>query len=255
MYTYTELNKTLKEFRLSGIANNFIELAKRSEKEKHTYEQYLSLLVEKEIFVRKNNRTQRLLQGAKIPVIKQIGTLDFNLMEGFTKRHWEELSSGEFIKQKINLVLFGSFGVGKTHLATSLLVHFCQQGIPCLFTTTHKIIQEMLLAKEKLQLNQFFKKLDRYEVILFDELGYVPQSEDGGNLFFQLISDRSERKSIMITTNLTFSEWDKVFSNKLSTAAAIERVIHKSKVFNIKGPSKRKPEFINKEIDQLIPSI
>ena len=109
----------------------------------------------------------------------------------------------------------------------------------------------MLVAKEKLVLNQFFKKLDKFDVILFDELGYIPQSEEGGNLFFQLISDRAERKSIIITTNLTFSEWGKVFSNKLSTAAAIERVIHRSKVYNIKGPSKRKPEFINKEIDPI----
>lgn len=249
MYTYTELNKILKDFRLSGIASHFIELAKQSEKEKHTYEQYLSSLVQKEIHIRKLNKTKRLLIGAKIPILKYIDDLDFSLIDGFSRRQWDDLATGDFVTQKTNLVLFGSFGVGKTHLATSLLVHFCQQGIPCLFTTTHKIIQEMLQAKEKLLLNQFFKKIDKYDVILFDELGYVPQSEEGGNLFFQLISDRAERKSIMITTNLTFSEWDKVFANKLSTAAAIERVIHKSKVFTIKGPSKRRPEFINKEFD------
>ncbi len=251
MYSYTELNQILKDFRLSGIANNFIEIAKKSEQEKYTYEQYLSLLVEKEISTRKLNKTKRLLTSAKIPIIKHIDDVNFSLVEGFSKRQWDELATGEFIRQKTNLVLFGSFGVGKTHLATSLLIHLCQQGISCLFTTTHKIIQEMLISQEKLLLNQFFKKLDKYDVILFDELGYVPQSEEGGNLFFQLISDRAERKSIIITTNLTFSEWDKVFANKLSTAAAIERVIHKSKVYNIKGPSKRKPEYINKEIDQL----
>lgn len=252
MYTYTELNRILKDFRLSGIANHFTALAKKSEQEKHTYEQYLSLLIEKEITTRKLNKTKRLMIGAKIPILKSISELDFTQVEGFSKRQWDELATGEFIEQKTNVVLFGSFGVGKTHIATSLLVHFCEQGISSLFTTTHKIIQEMLQAKEKLLLNQFFKKLDKYDVILFDELGYVPQSEEGGNLFFQLISDRAERKSIIITTNLTFSEWDKVFANKLSTAAAIERVIHKSKVFNIRGPSKRKPEFINKEIDQQI---
>lgn len=249
MHTHTELNRILKDFKLSGIANNFNNLAKLAEKEKYTYEQYLSTLIEKELQIRQVNRTKRLLLQAKLPVYKTIAEFDFKLIEGITKSQWEEIASGEFVKNKTNLVLFGTFGVGKTHLATSLLVELSQKGIPCLFTSTHKIIQEMLQAKEKLILNQLFKKLDRYEVILFDELGYVPESEDGGNLFFQLISDRSERKSIIITTNLTFSEWDKVFSNKLSTAAAIERVIHKSKVINLKGPSKRKPEILNKEID------
>ncbi len=240
MHSFTELNKILKEFRLSGVANNFSEIAKNSEKEKHTYEQYLSCLVDKEIATRRLNRTKRLLMGAKIPLIKTVQELNFSTIDGISRRQWDELATGGFVEQKTNLVFFGSFGVGKTHLATSLLVHFCEHGIPCLFTTTHKIIQEMLVAKEKLVLNQFFKKLDKFDVILFDELGYIPQSEEGGNLFFQLISDRAERKSIIITTNLTFSEWGKVFSNKLSTAAAIERVIHRSKVYNIKGPSKRK---------------
>lgn len=249
MHTHTELSKILKDFKLSGIANNFNTLAKTAEKEKYTYEQYLSTLIEKELQVRQVNRTKRLLLQAKLPVYKTIEEFDFKHVEGITKTQWKELANGDFVRNKTNLVLFGTFGVGKTHLATSLLVELSQKGIPCLFTSTHKIIQEMLQAKEKLILNQMFKKLDRYEVILFDELGYVPESEDGGNLFFQLISDRAERKSIIITTNLTFSEWDKVFSNKLSTAAAIERVIHKSKVINLKGPSKRKPEMLNKEID------
>lgn len=249
MHTHTELNKILKDFKLSGIASSFSNMAKLAEKEKYTYEQYLSTLVEKELQNRQANRTKRLLIQAKLPVYKTIEEFDFKYVDGITKNQWLELSSGEFVKNKTNLVLFGTFGVGKTHLATSLLVELSQKGIPCLFTTTHKIIQEMLQAKEKLLLNQLFKKLDRYEVILFDELGYVPQSEDGGNLFFQLISDRAERKSIIVTTNLTFSEWDKVFSNKLSTAAAIERVIHKSKILNIRGPTKRKPEGIDKEID------
>lgn len=249
MHTHTELSKILKDLKLSGVANNFNQLAKIAEKEKYTYEQYLSLLINKEIDVRKTNRTKRLILQAKLPVYKSIEEFNFNQVDGFSKSQWNELATGEFIKNKTNLVLFGSFGVGKTHIATSLLVELAQKGVPCLFTSTHKIIQEMLQAKEKLVLNQLFKKLDRYEVILFDELGYVPETEDGGNLFFQLISDRSERKSIMITTNLTFSEWDKVFSNKLSTAAAIERVIHKSKVINLKGPSKRRPENITKDID------
>jgi DNA replication protein DnaC len=242
MYSHSELTNKLKDFRLSGMGNHFYELAKRAEKEKLTYEQYLSLLVEKEILTRTSNRTKRLLISSKIPVMKTIEEFNFAPIEGITKTEWNDLASGDFIKNKTNLVFYGLFGVGKTHLATSLLVEFSKKGIPCLFTSTHKLIQDMLIAKENLTLNQLFKKLDRYDVILFDELGYVPQNEDGGNLFFQLISDRSERKSIIITTNLTFSEWDKVFSNKLSSAAAIERVLHKSKVFNLKGPSHRQPE-------------
>lgn len=248
MFTHTELMMKLKDFRLSGMGNHFFELAKRAEQEKLTYEQYLSLLVEKEISTRNTNRTNRLLLSAKIPVLKTIEEFNFAPVDGITKTEWQELAKGEFIKAKTNLVFFGLFGVGKTHLSTSLLVEFCKKGISCLFTSTHKLIQEMLQAKENLTLNQLFKKLDRYDVILFDELGYIPQSEDGGNLFFQLISDRSERKSIIITTNLTFSEWDKVFSNKLSTAAAIERVLHKSKVYNLRGPTQRKPDNVKNNL-------
>ena len=148
MHTHTELSRILKDLKLSGVANNFNQLAKIAEKEKYTYEQYLSLLINKEIDVRKTNRTKRLILQAKLPVYKSIEEFNFNQVDGFSKAQWNELATGEFIKNKTNLVLFGSFGVGKTHIATSLLVELAQKGVPCLFTSPIKLFKKCYKQKK-----------------------------------------------------------------------------------------------------------
>jgi DNA replication protein DnaC len=153
--------------------------------------------------------------------------------------HCVRLTEGDFVRQAFNLVFYGTFGVGKTHLVIALVESLCALGYKCLFTSTHSLINELLSTKRDLTLTALFKRLDRFDVIACDELGYVPHDQDGADLFFQLISQRTERKSMIITTNLTYSEWDRVFINPITTAAAVDRIIYRCETFNVKGPSWR----------------
>jgi len=152
------------------------------------------------------------------------------------------LATGDFVRQAANVVFYGGFGLGKTHLAIALTGKLCEAGFKCLFTTTHGLIDQLVTAKRDLALTSLFKRLGKFDLIYCDELGYVPHDQDGADLFFQLISQRNERKSLLITTNLTYSEWDKVFLNLRTTAAAVDRVIHNCETFNIGGDSWREIE-------------
>ncbi len=256
---HDELIINLKQLRLFTVCKDYVELAKQAEKEKYTYEQYLSLLIDTEIRTKYNNRIQRLIKDAKLPFTKTLEQYDFSIRNGINDKQFQRLATGEFVKQAGNVVFYGSFGVGKTHLAILLTQLLCEQGYKCFYTSSNLLIQNLLTAKRDLELNAYLNKLDRFDLIVCDELGYLPQTQEGADLFFQLISQRAERKSLMITTNLTYSEWEKVFLNPLTTAAAVDRIIYNCQTFNIEGQSyrsivasKRKNEKIdltaNKEI-------
>lgn len=236
---HEELTQGLKRLYLMAMSRDYPEIAREAEKSKLSYEQYLAAMVEHEIRDKDRLRTERLVREAKIPLVKLVEDFDFKTRSGVTPKEVSRLCRGDFLRQAANIVLYGSFGVGKSHLAMAITRALCQQGFRCLFTSTAALINELCSAQKNLTLAQLFKKLDRYDLITLDELGYTPQSQEGANLFFQMISERYERKSIMITTNLTYSEWDKVFLNKVSTAAAVDRVIHNCETFNIIGPSWR----------------
>lgn len=236
---HEELMGGLRRLFLPAIGREYARMAKDAEKGRLSYEQYLAALVEHEIKDKDRLRTERLVKEAKIPLVKLATDFDFKTRTGINPKEVSRLSEGEFLKTGGNIVFYGSFGVGKSHLAMAITRALCQRGFRCLFTSTAALINELCIAQKNLMLAQLFKKLDRFDLITLDELGYTPQSQEGADLFFQLISERYERKSLMITTNLTYSEWDKVFLNKVSTAAAVDRIIHDCETFNITGPSWR----------------
>lgn len=236
---YEQLNFSLKQLRLSRIAHEYSEVARQALKAELTYEQYLAKLVQIEMESKNQNRIKKLIFESKIPYKKNLETYDFSIRKGITKAQFEELASGEFIKRADNVVFYGGFGVGKTHLAIQLVQRFCERHFRCLYLSTNALINQLLVAKRSLEINTLFKKLDRYDLLVCDELGYIPETQEGADLFFQLISQRSERKSLMITTNLTYSEWEKVFLNPLTTAAAVDRIIYHCQTFNIVGQSYR----------------
>jgi len=236
---HEELVLSLKQLRLNRMVHEYVEVARFAEKEKLTYEQYLAKLIQVEIEAKRQNRIKKLIWDSKIPYSKNIETYDFSIRTGLTELQFSRLSEGEFIKTGGNIVFYGSFGVGKTHLAIQLLQRMCELGNRCIYYSTHSLINHLLTAKRDLEINSLFKRLDRYDLIVCDELGYIPHTQEGADLFFQLISQRAERKSLLITTNLTYSEWDKVFLNPLTTAAAVDRIIHNCQTFNIGGPSYR----------------
>lgn len=236
---HEELISGLKQLHLNDVATQYVEISKISEKEKRTYEQYLAKLVQIELAAKHRQKVERLTKEAKIPLYKSLDVYNFDLRTGITPKQFNRLATGEFVRQAANVVFYGGFGVGKTHLAIALTGLLCEAGLKCLYSTTHGLINQLLLAKRDLALTSLFKRLDKFDLIVCDELGYVPHDQDGADLFFQLISQRNERKSLLITTNLTYSEWDKVFLNLRTTAAAVDRVIHNCETFNIDGPSWR----------------
>jgi len=249
---HDELISGLKQLHLNDIAAQYVEISKISEKEKRTYEQYLAKLVQTELAAKHRLKVDRLTKEAKLPLYKNLDTYNFDLRKGITDKEINRLATGDFVRKAANVVFYGSFGVGKTHLAIALTGKLCEAGFKCLYSTTHGLINQLVTAKRDLALTSLFKRLDKYDLIFCDELGYVPHDQDGADLFFQLISQRNERRSLLITTNLTYSEWDKVFLNLRTTAAAVDRVIHNCETFNIEGPSWREIEaqkrLTNKEL-------
>lgn len=256
---HEELVSNLKQLHLHEMSSQYFEISKTAEKDRRTYEQFLAKLVEVELAAKHKIKVERLLKEAKIPLYKSLDTYKFEVREGINVKQMNRLATGEFVRSASNVVFYGGIGVGKTHLATALVGALCQLGFRCLCTSTHGLIGQLLVAKQNLSLSSLFKRLDKYDLIYCDELGYVPHDQDGADLFFQLISQRSERKSMLITTNLTYSEWDKVFLNLKTTAAAVDRIIYKCETFNVRGDSWREMEakkrMVNKELTEQESSI
>jgi DNA replication protein DnaC len=236
---HEELMAGLKQLHLHDMASQYVEIAKITEKDKGTYEQYLAKLVKLELAAKHQQKVNRLIKEARVPLYKSLDSFNFDLRTGITSKQFNRLATGEFIRQTANVVFFGDFGVGKTHLAIALTGELCEDGFKCLFSSTHGLINQLVSAKRDLTLTSLFKRLDKFDLIVCDELGYIPHDQDGADLFFQLISQRSERKSMLITTNLTYSEWEQVFLNPRTTAAAVDRIIHNCETYNIGGESWR----------------
>ena len=232
---HEQLVGSLKKLRLPSMADQYLETAKAAEKTKKTYEQYLGLLVQTELAQKHCLKVKRFLKEAKLPQFKSVEAYNFKKRKGVTAQQMTRLAQGQWLKEPSNVVFYGSFGMGKSHLAMSLVRSLCQQGYRCLWTTTHGLIEQMRESKKELTLNTLLKKLDRFDLIACDELGYTASCQEGADLFFQFISQRYERKSLMMTTNLTYSEWDQVFLNPITTAAAVDRIIHNCETFNIEG--------------------
>jgi DNA replication protein DnaC len=232
---HEDLLSGLKKLYLHQMASDYVEASRVAEKEKKTYEQYLAKLVEIELHAKHRQKVGRLARAAKMPLAKKIETYNFDMRTGITVQEFKRLATGDFVRENANVVFYGGFGMGKTHLATALIESLCEAGIRCLFTTAHGLINQLVDAKRDLTLTSLLKRLDKFDVIVCDELGYVPHDPCGADLFFQLISQRAERKSTVITTNLTFSEWEQVFINPKTTAAAVDRIIFKCETYNIAG--------------------
>ncbi len=234
-----ELLSGLKKLYLNAVARDYYDTARECEKQNKTYEQYLACLVDNELRDKERLRNERLLKESKLPLVKLVEEFEFGGRTGVTLQQVTRLCDGEFVRSAGNVVFYGSFGVGKSHLAMAITRKLCEQNLRCLFTSTQALINDLVAAQKTLNIATLFKRLDRYDLLVLDELGYTPQNQEGADLFFQLISQRYERRSVMITTNLTYSEWEKVFLSPITTAAAVDRIIHNCETFNIQGPSWR----------------
>lgn len=228
------LECNLKALKLPTILAHYNECARISINEQYSYERYLLNLVEKELEQRKANRVRYLLKQAKFPKIKTITEFDFERVE-IQKEAILQLCHGHFLGDSHNIIFYGRSGAGKTHLAMAIGRELCLNGFKVLFFTGCELVQQLVIAKNNLTLSNYFKKLHSYDLVIIDELGYIPFERSEGDLLFQFISDRYERRSIMITTNLSFGEWDVLFKDKMVATAAIDRLVHYSQIIKFDG--------------------
>jgi DNA replication protein DnaC len=191
---------------------------------------------------RGQRRTERLLRASRLPADKTFETLERARLPRPVLAKLDELATGDFLERADNVLCFGLPGRGKTHGAAALGRALVQRGHAVLFTPTFRLVQELLAAKRDLTLPRALQKLDAFELLILDDIGYVQQSAEEVEVLFTLMAERYERRSLLITSNLTFSEWDRIFKNPMTTAAAIDRLVHHSAILEFGGRSKRADE-------------
>ena len=233
------LEHYLKQLKLPTVLREYAKLADVCQAERADYQTFLLRLVEREIQDREVRAAERRLKTAKFPVIKTMDTFDFNAQPSINQMRVRELLRGEYIEQRENILLIGNSGTGKTHLATALGFAACQQGQRVRFFSATGMVTQLLERREERQLERFHKQLERLNLIVLDELGYVPFSKAGAELFFEVISRAYERTSLIVTTNLPFENWTEVMGNERLTGALLDRLTHRIHILEANGESYR----------------
>jgi DNA replication protein DnaC len=234
-----ELTEYLRELQLPAIRRCFEEKARSAERESLSYEQYLRELAEQECQERRHNRIQRLLQASKLPLEKTWENFDMKRLPVKAARQVKALVDGSFLDRHENVLAFGNPGSGKTHLLSGLGQELIRQGRRVAFSTCSKLVQDLLRAKQALQLSRAIKKLAYFEALVIDDIGYVQQSREEMEVLFTLLAERYERGSVMLTSNLPFSKWEAIFKDPMTTASAIDRLVHHSVILELNITSYR----------------
>jgi DNA replication protein DnaC len=219
----------LKSFNLSTMCGIYEESVARAERENWGYRKFLGYLCENEYQARHERKIKRLLSRSKLPEGKTLASLDEKLLPSKCRKMLPSLLDGSFVERNDNILAFGLPGGGKTHFLAALgfeLILRHQYNV--LFTPTYKLVQELLLAKQNLELPEQIRKYNTYDVIIIDDIGYVQHTREEMEVLFTFLAERYERKSLMISSNLVFSEWDKIFKDPMTTMAAIDRLVHHS---------------------------
>lgn len=233
------LEAQLKELRLPTVRASYEKLARQAETETLSYERYLLSLCDQECQERHRRKINRLLQQSCLPLQKNFETFDLKRLPTKVARQVQSLRAGDFVDRKENLLAFGKPGSGKTHLLCALAQDLVHQGRRVWFTTCSLLVQGLLVAKRDLKLSRVLKRLAGFEVILIDDLGYVQQNREEMEVLFTLLADRYERGSVWLTSNLPFSGWEAIFKDPMTTAAAIDRLVHHSAILELNLPSYR----------------
>jgi DNA replication protein DnaC len=233
------LENYLRQLRLPTFAQNYQTFAQDATRTNLSYERYLLALCQAEAEQREANRIERAIRTAKFPIMKEVGSFDFSLVQGITKTRVLELSQGGYLSKAENMILIGNPGLGKSHIATGLALAACRQGKKVRFFGVAGLVNDLLAAKEGLRLSKFIKPITKLDLVVLDELGFIPFSKDGGQVLFQLCSDLNERVSIMITTNVRFADWNGIFGDEIMTTALLDRLTSKGHILEFVGESYR----------------
>jgi DNA replication protein DnaC len=234
-----QLQEHLKELHLPTMRDCYPELAQQAVQETLSYEQFLWELVRREVEVRSQHRIERRLRESRLPLEKGVENFELQRLPAKVKAQFAALRDGSFLDRRENVLAFGNPGSGKTHLLCALCQELVHRERRVLYTTCSLLVQELLIAKRDLKLAVILKRLRRYEALLIDDLGYVQQSREEMEVLFTLLADRYERGSVMLTSNLPFSQWEVIFKDPMTTAAAIDRLVHHSVILELNLPSYR----------------
>jgi len=234
------LEMMFREFRLPTMANRFEEMIQSAETHNWGYRKLLLHLCEAEVADRRERKRERLLRDSGLPSGKTLGNLQENQLPAKVRRQLPTLLEGGFLDRAENVLVFGLPGRGKTHFLCALGRELIlRQARTVYFTPTFKLVQQLLTAKKDLRLDALLRKLDRFEGIILDDLGYVQQSREEMEVLFTFLAERYERRSVLVSSNLVFSKWDQIFKDPMTTMAAVDRLVHHAVILEFDGESMR----------------
>jgi len=239
METDLLLREYCKRLRLPTLAANYRRFAEDAARENLTYERYLLALLEQEVQQRTANQERRRIKAARFPILYTFDSFDFDAIPHLNKTRILELTQGHWIERRENVILVGDIGTGKTHLGVALALAACRQGKRVRFFTAAGLVNELLEAQDEYHLGKLFASLMRQDLVVLDELGFVPFNARGAQLLFQFCSERYLRGSLLITTNLTFDRWAELLGDPLLGGALVDRLTHHCHVLEFRGQSFR----------------
>jgi len=234
------LREGLKYLHLPAMRSEWRERAEEARRNEHSYEEYLTELVDSECALRRNNRIERLLRSSKLPAEKTFDNFEMKRLPRKLASQVKILLEGSFLSRSENLLAFGNPGSGKTHLLCAIAHEMIiRHGKRVLFTKTSLLVQDLLVAKRELKLPRVLARMNKLDALLIDDIGYVQQNREEMEVLFTLLAECYERTSILLTSNLPFSKWEAIFKDPMTTAAAIDRLVHHALILELNLPSYR----------------
>ncbi len=240
--TIVELRENLKALNLTTTARDLETSIRQAKESGPGYDEFLLDLTTTELTVRAENRLNRRVREAKFPLLKTLEGFDFAAVPDLDIRVIRELAGSEYIKEHRNVIFLGRSGTGKTHLSTALGIEACRNNFRTRFVSCYGLVNELIEARQEKELQRLIGRHARYDLLILDELGYIPFSREGGELLFQVLAERQEKGSVIITTNLGFADWTKVFGDPVMTAALLDRLTHRAHIINCQWDSFRLKE-------------
>jgi len=240
--TLVELRENLKGLSLSTTARDLESKLRQAKESGPSYDEFLLDLTAAELQARAESRLNRRVREAKFPLLKTLEGFDFGAVADLDIRVIRELAVCEYIKEHRNVIFLGRSGTGKTHLATSLGIEACRNNYRTRFVSCYGLVNELIEARQEKDLRRLIGRHARYDLLILDELGYIPFSKEGAELLFQVLAERQEKGSVIITTNLGFADWTQVFGDPVMTAALLDRLTHRAHIINCQWDSYRLKE-------------
>jgi DNA replication protein DnaC len=233
------LESQMQSLKLKGMLTHYQEITEKASQNNLSYTEYLSLLFEEELKRKNEGTVKTKINKARFPFIKTLEEFDFSFQPSIREKEIISLSSLDFVEKKENIIFLGPPGVGKSHLSVALGIKACMAKYRVVFITAQKLLEELLLSAKDGSLLDKLLGYSRLNLLIIDELGYMPVSKEQANLLFRLVSMRYEKGSIILTSNYNFNEWGEIFSDQVVAAAIIDRLVHHARIFYINGTSYR----------------